>query len=86
MKNLLLFIPSIEKAGVEKNLFILSNYFSKHIKNVYIITANNNHKKNFNKKRKIICPKSKFFNNKSRLIKTICCFFFSTKLICSNNL
>ena len=81
MKNLLLFIPSIEKAGVEKNLFILSNYFSKHIKNVYLITANNNYKKNFNRKIKIICPKSNFFNKQSRLIKTICCFFLILNFI-----
>ena len=81
MKNLIIFIPSIENAGVEKNLFILSNYFSKNIKNVYLITANNNYKKNFNKKIKIVCPKSKFFNNKSRLIKSICCFFLILKFI-----
>jgi glycosyltransferase involved in cell wall biosynthesis len=81
MKNLIIFIPSIEKAGVEKNLFILSNYFSKHIKDVYLVTANSNYKKNFNKKIKIICPKTKFFNNQSRLIKTICCFFLILNFI-----
>ena len=62
MKNLIIFIPSIENAGVEKNLFILSNYFSKHINNIYLVTANNNYNKKFNEKIKIICPKSKFFN------------------------
>ena len=81
MKNLIIFIPSIENAGVEKNLFILSNYFSKHINNVYLVTANNNYKKKFNKKIKIICPKSKFFNNQSRLIKSIYCFFLLINLI-----
>ena len=81
MKNLIIFIPSIENAGVEKNLFILSNYFSRHIDNVYLVTANNNYKKKFDKKIKIICPKSKFFNNQSRLIKSICCFFLIISLI-----
>ena len=81
MKNLIIFIPSIENAGVEKNLFILSNYFSRHIDNVYLVTANNNYKKKFNKKIKIICPKSKFFNNQSRLIKSIYCFFLILNLI-----
>ena len=81
MKSLIIFIPSIEKAGVEKNLFIISDYFSKHIKNVYLVTANNNYKKKFNKKIKIICPKSNFFNNQSRLIKTICCFFLMLNFI-----
>ena len=45
MKNLIIFIPSIENAGVEKNLFILSNYFSKQINNIYLVTSNNNYKK-----------------------------------------
>ena len=85
MKNLIIFIPSIENAGVEKNLFILSNYFSKHINNIYLVTANNNYRKKFDKNIKIICPKSKFFNNQSRLIKSICCFFLMFNLIKSKN-
>tara|TARA_B100000780_G_C21108079_1_gene447586 strand:+ start:752 stop:1825 length:1074 start_codon:yes stop_codon:yes gene_type:complete len=85
MKNVIIFIPSIENAGVEKNLFILSNYISNKIKNVYLVTANNNCKKNFNKNIKIICPKSKFFNNKSRLIKSICCFFLILNFFKSKN-
>ena len=64
MKNLIIFIPSIENAGVEKNLFILSNYFSKHINNTYLVTENNNYKKKFNKKIKKIYTKYRFFNNK----------------------
>ena len=30
-KKILFFMPSIEGGGVEKNLFIVSNYFSKKI-------------------------------------------------------
>ena len=81
MKNLIIFIPSIENGGVEKNLFILSNYFSKYLSNIYLVTANNNYNKKFNEKIKIICPKSKFFNNQPRLIKSICCFFLILNLI-----
>ena len=29
MKNILIFIPSIENGGVEKNLFVVSNYLKK---------------------------------------------------------
>ena len=75
MKSLIIFIPSIENAGVEKNLFILSNYLSNKIKDIFLVTANNNIKKRFNKKIKIICPKSKFLNNQPRFIKSIYCFF-----------
>ena len=42
-KNLIIFIPSIEDGGVEKNLFIVANYLSKKIDNIEIITCNNNY-------------------------------------------
>ena len=77
MKNLIIFIPSIEKAGVEKNLFILSNYLIKKLDNIYIVTANNDFNQNFDNKIKIICPKNKFWNNKSRLLKSLYCFFLT---------
>ena len=79
MKNLIIFIPSIEKAGVEKNLFIICNYLIKKINNISIITANNNFNKKFHNKINIICPKTKFWNNKSRLLKSIYCLF---KIFC----
>lgn len=72
MKDILIFCPSIEYGGVEKNLYIISNYFSKKIKKnrISIITANNNQKKNFSKTIKFFSPK-KDFNNSSRLTKII---------------
>ena len=51
-KKLIIFIPSIEDGGVEKNLYIVSNYLSKKIKNIILITYNNNQKKNLAKKLK----------------------------------
>ena len=30
MRELLIFVPSIEDGGVEKNLFLIANYFAKH--------------------------------------------------------
>ena len=75
MKNLIIFIPSIENAGVEKNLYIISNYLSKKIDNIYLVTANTNHKLKFNKKIIIISPKSNFWNDKSRIVKCFVCFF-----------
>ena len=44
-KKLLIFIPSIEGGGVEKNLFIISNFLSTKISEVYILTANLDKKK-----------------------------------------
>ena len=37
-KRLILFIPSIEGGGVEKNLFIISNYLKDKIKKISVIS------------------------------------------------
>ena len=42
-------MPSIEGGGVEKNLFLLSNYLSKKL-DLAIITADNLSRNKFNKK------------------------------------
>tara|TARA_S200000501_G_C20756880_1_gene714301 strand:- start:106 stop:1179 length:1074 start_codon:yes stop_codon:yes gene_type:complete len=75
MKKIIIFIPSIERAGVEKNLFIISNYLSQKFERIYLVTANNNFKKKISSKIKIICPSTNFFNNKSRFLKSFYCFF-----------
>jgi glycosyltransferase involved in cell wall biosynthesis len=74
-KRLIIFIPSIEYGGVEKNLFIISNYLSKQIQNISIITSNIQRRKNFNKKLIIIYPKLKIFKNVNRFIKILVCSF-----------
>ena len=48
-KNLLVYIPSIEEGGVEKNLYILSKYLSKKSINISLLTCNFNKKNFFNK-------------------------------------
>ena len=40
MRDLIIFIPSIEGGGVEKNLFYITKYIQSKFKNVYLITAN----------------------------------------------
>ena len=39
-RKLIIFNPSIEDGGVEKNLYILSNYFVKYFQNIQIISSN----------------------------------------------
>ena len=46
-KKLIIFIPSIEGGGVEKNLFLLSNYLAKNINETKIITSSFKYKKRF---------------------------------------
>ena len=58
-KKILFFMPSIEGGGVEKNLFIVSNYFSKKFKNIYLITTSTEFEKKFSKKIEIISPRKK---------------------------
>ena len=42
-KKLIIFMPSIEGGGVEKNLFIISNYLSSKLKNISLITTSKKH-------------------------------------------
>jgi len=53
-KRLIIFMPSIDGGGVEKNLFIISNYLSKKIDKIILITFDDRFNKNFNKKIKIL--------------------------------
>jgi glycosyltransferase involved in cell wall biosynthesis len=78
-KEIVIFCPSIEEGGVEKNLFTIGNYLSKNNIKVNIITANKNKKKFFNKNIIFCAPKTNFWNNKHRIFKAIVCAFFLIK-------
>ena len=69
-KKIVLFIPSIESGGVEKNLFFLINYLKKFYSSIYLVTSS---KVGLNKNIKLIKPKSNFWFNKNRLLKSIIC-------------
>jgi len=56
-KNVIFFMPFIGVGGVEKNLFLISNYLSKKIDNIYICTYSKKCKKKFNSKIKFLTPK-----------------------------
>ena len=86
MKKLAIYIPSIESGGVEKNLYSISEYFLKKNIDLYIITANTNKKKFFNKKAKFICPKNKNWNKSSRLVKNFICSILTIKNLKKTNI
>ena len=73
-------MPSIEGGGVEKNLFIISNYLSSKLKNVHLITISKNFN-NFFKNIKIINPSSNFWNNFNRGTKYIVCLMILIRVI-----
>ena len=48
-KRLIIFMPSVEGGGVEKNFFIISNYLSTKFSDVTLITISKLHKNKVNK-------------------------------------
>ena len=72
-KKIIFYIPSIEAAGVEKNLFILTKYLPKQIGKIHIITAN----KTTNNTQNIeyISPNSNFWDKKKPNIKKYNLYF-----------
>ena len=80
-KKLAIFNPSIEDGGVEKNLFILSNYISEKNFEITLISADKNKKKKFNKKINFIYPKNINFSNSGRYKKYFYCLLLLIKII-----
>ena len=82
-KKVLFFAPSIEEGGVEKNLFIVTNFIARHKEyEVFLLTANKNKNKKFSKKINFISPSTNFWNNQPRFFKTLICIkllFFKIK-------
>ena len=72
-KNILIFIPSIEDGGVEKNLFEVSNYLNDNKISLEILTCNNNMSRKFSKDITFIGTKNNFWHNKNRPIKYAIC-------------
>ena len=79
-KKLIIFMPSIEIGGVEKNLYLISNFLAKKITGISLITADYSKKSNF-KKIKIITPKIFGLKIKCRKIKYLLCLFELLKKI-----
>jgi glycosyltransferase involved in cell wall biosynthesis len=78
-KKLIIFMPSIEGGGVEKNLFIICNYLISRMKTVKVLTANEKDKKYFNKQISFLSPKSYFWQNRGRALKTLVCMYLLLK-------
>ena len=76
-KEVIIFMPSIEGGGVEKNLFLVSNYLAKRIKSLSVITISKKYKKKFSRSVKLISLESNIWDNFSRRIK----YFLSIVLL-----
>ena len=80
-KNLVIFSPSIDQGGVEKNLFLITEFLGKRLPNLSLITSNFKDKKRFSKKIKIFTPPKNYLNFKNRLLRNIICTIILLKLI-----
>tara|TARA_B100001057_G_scaffold395650_1_gene405222 strand:- start:161 stop:1252 length:1092 start_codon:yes stop_codon:yes gene_type:complete len=80
-KKLIVFIPSIEDGGVEKNLYIILNSLSKKINDITLITYDNSKKNRFNKKIKILNPFFNLINFKGRYPKYFFCLTVLIKIL-----
>jgi len=74
-KKLVIFMPSIEDGGVEKNLFLISNFLIKKFNNVSLITVSNKFKSKFDKKIKLTFFKNNYFNFLGGRKKFFICLF-----------
>ncbi len=84
-KNILLFAPELGGGGVEKNLFLIANYFSSKFQKVSIISLSPEYKNKFKKNVKFIAPVSKFWIGiKNRQLKIIISLFLLVKYYFDN--
>jgi glycosyltransferase involved in cell wall biosynthesis len=79
-KKLIIFLPSVEGGGVEKNFYIISNFLIKKIKKIYLINLNKK-KLPINSKIKLINYKFNIFLPSIRIIKIILGLFILIKEI-----
>ena len=76
-------MPSIEGGGVEKNLFIISNFLGKKFKSSQLITASKSYNSKF-RSLKVINPKINVENFKSRRLKYFFCILELIKIFLKN--
>ncbi len=78
-KKIVIFIPSVEFGGVEKNFYIIINYLKKIYPQIYVVTSSKLTKQIEKKNIKIINPKFSFWYHKSRFFKNIISSFLLVK-------
>ena len=81
-KNLVFFMPHISTGGVEKNLFIISNFLKKRFKQSYLITAKK--EKNTFFTGNTIRPSSIFWEKLPKKFKYLICFYLLIKFLLKN--
>ncbi len=83
-KKIVFFMPFIGGGGVEKNLYIISDYFCNKFQEVFICTHSKEHKKKFNKKIGFIFPKIRISQKISLRIKYFLCLISLANFLVKN--
>ena len=81
-KELVMFMPTLQIGGVEKNFFILANNLSNKLDLTVITTSKIKNK--LNKKVNIICPNFSFIEKLNDRFRFIVCLYYLLKKIISN--
>ena len=83
-KKIIIFMPSIEGGGVEKNFFIITNYLSSKLNNISVISLSKRYKKYIDKKIEFVSLNSYFWESISRRKKFLISLFLLIKLLIRN--
>jgi glycosyltransferase involved in cell wall biosynthesis len=83
-KELIIFMPSMEGGGVEKNIILISNFLIQHIKNISLITFDDKFKNKFSKKINFIYPNLQGNKKFSKYYKYFICLKMLIKIILKN--
>ena len=82
--KIVVFMPSIEGGGVEKNLFLVCNYLVKNVGNLKIITLSKKFKKKFSNSVEFITYSYDFLDKLNRRLKYLLSIFLLIKEILKN--
>jgi len=83
-KKLILFMPFIGGGGVEKNLYLISNYLSSKIEKIFLITSSKKYSYKFNKKIIFITPGKYLSESLNIRIKYFICLYILFKFLLKN--
>lgn len=84
-KGVIMFMPVIGTGGVEKNLFLVTNYLNTKIKNVKVCTTTKNISKKFDKNIQIISDKFKNLEKINIRFRYLICLFTLYSFLKKNN-
>ena len=83
-KEIIIFMPSINGGGVEKNFFLITNYLSSKFDKISVISLSREHKKKLKPSIKFISINNSLMNSLGRRTKFIICLFLLMKKIFLN--